>query len=182
MHESKRCLVNQREVHRDTLGFSEALRSALRGEPDIILVGEMRDLETIRLALTAAETGHLVFGTLHTTSAAKTVDRVIDVFPAAEKAMVRSMLSESLQAVISQTLPKKKSGGRVAAHEIMRGTSAIRNLIREDKVAQMYSAIQTGQAIGMQTMDQCLQGLIEKRIITVEVAPGKAREPDSITF
>ena len=181
MHESKRCLVNQREVHRDTLGFSESLRSALREDPDIILVGEMRDLETIRLALTAAETGHLVFGTLHTTSAAKTIDRVIDVFPAAEKAMVRSMLSESLQAVISQTLLKKKSGGRVAAHEIMRGTSAIRNLIREDKVAQMYSAIQTGQAIGMQTMDQCLQGLVEKRIITVEAAREKARQPDSIT-
>jgi twitching motility protein PilT len=181
VHDSKRCLVNQREVHRDTLGFSEALRSALREDPDIILVGEMRDLETIRLALTAAETGHLVFGTLHTTSAAKTIDRVIDVFPAAEKAMVRSMLSESLQAVISQTLLKKKSGGRVAAHEIMRGTSAIRNLIREDKVAQMYSAIQTGQAIGMQTMDQCLQGLVAKRIITVEAAREKARQPDGIT-
>ena len=160
VHESKRCLVNQREVHRDTLGFSEALRSALREDPDIILVGEMRDLETIRFALTAAETGRLVFGTLHTTSAAKTIDRVIYVFPAVEKAMVRSMLSESLQAVISQTLLKKKSGSRFAAHETMRGTSAIRNLIREDKVAQMYSAIQTGQAIGMQTMDQCLQGLV----------------------
>jgi len=181
VHESKRCLVNQREVHRDTLGFSEALRSALREDPDIILVGEMRDLETIRLALTAAETGHLVFGTLHTTSAAKTIDRIIDVFPAAEKAMVRSMLSESLQAVISQTLLKRTSGGRVAAHEIMRGTSAIRNLIREDKVAQMYSAIQTGQAIGMQTMDQCLQGLVDKRIVAVEAAREKARQPDSIT-
>jgi twitching motility protein PilT len=181
VHESKRCLVNQREVHRDTLGFSEALRSALREDPDIILVGEMRDLETIRLALTAAETGHLVFGTLHTTSAAKTIDRVIDVFPADEKAMVRSMLSESLQAVISQTLLKRKSGGRVAAHEIMRGTSAIRNLIREDKVAQMYSAIQTGQAVGMQTMDQCLQHLVDKRIVSVEAAREKARQPDSIT-
>ena len=181
VHESKRCLVNQREVHRDTLGFSEALRSALREDPDIILVGEMRDLETIRLALTAAETGHLVFGTLHTTSAAKTIDRVIDVFPADEKAMVRSMLSESLQAVISQTLLKRKSGGRVAAHEIMRGTSAIRNLIREDKVAQMYSAIQTGQAVGMQTMDQCLQNLVDKRIVSVEAAREKARQPDSIT-
>lgn len=181
VHESKRCLVNQREVHRDTLGFSEALRSALREDPDIILVGEMRDLETIRLALTAAETGHLVFGTLHTTSAAKTIDRIIDVFPADEKAMVRSMLSESLQAVISQTLLKRKSGGRVAAHEIMRGTSAIRNLIREDKVAQMYSAIQTGQAVGMQTMDQSLQSLVDKRIVSVEVAREKARQPDSIT-
>ena len=181
VHESKRCLVNQREVHRDTLGFSEALRSALREDPDIILVGEMRDLETIRLALTAAETGHLVFGTLHTTSAAKTIDRIIDVFPADEKAMVRSMLSESLQAVISQTLLKRKSGGRVAAHEIMRGTSAIRNLIREDKVAQMYSAIQTGQAVGMQTMDQSLQSLVDKRIVSVEAAREKARQPDSIT-
>jgi twitching motility protein PilT len=181
VHESKRCLVNQREVHRDTLGFSEALRSALREDPDIILVGEMRDLETIRLALTAAETGHLVFGTLHTTSAAKTIDRIIDVFPADEKAMVRSMLSESLQAVISQTLLKRKSGGRVAAHEIMRGTSAIRNLIREDQVAQMYSAIQTGQAVGMQTMDQSLQSLVDKRIVSVEAAREKARQPDSIT-
>lgn len=181
VHESKRCLVNQREVHRDTLGFSEALRSALREDPDIILVGEMRDLETIRLALTAAETGHLVFGTLHTTSAAKTIDRIIDVFPADEKAMVRSMLSESLQAVISQTLLKRKNGGRVAAHEIMRGTSAIRNLIREDKVAQMYSAIQTGQAVGMQTMDQSLQSLVDKRIVSVEAAREKARQPDSIT-
>jgi len=180
VHESKRCLVNQREVHRDTLGFAEALRSALREDPDIILVGEMRDLETIRLALTAAETGHLVFGTLHTTSAAKTIDRVVDVFPAAEKEMVRSMLSESLQAVISQTLLKRRHGGRVAAHEIMRGTLAIRNLIREDKVAQMYSAIQTGQSIGMQTMDQCLQALVEKKLISVETAREKARAPDSI--
>jgi len=178
VHESRKCLVNQREVHRDTLGFAEALRSALREDPDIILVGEMRDLETIRLALTAAETGHLVFGTLHTTSAAKTIDRVIDVFPAAEKSMVRSMLSESLQAVISQTLLKKASGGRVAAHEIMRGTPAIRNLIREDKVAQMYSAIQTGQAHGMQTMDQCLQELVQKRVVTRDVARVKARNPD----
>jgi twitching motility protein PilT len=165
VHESKKCLVNQREVHRDTLGFAEALRSALREDPDIILVGEMRDLETIRLALTAAETGHLVFGTLHTTSAAKTIDRVVDVFPAAEKAMVRSMLSESLQAVVSQTLLKRATGGRVAAHEIMRGTSAIRNLIREDKVAQMYSAIQTGQNHGMQTLDQALETLVQRGII-----------------
>ena len=180
VHESKRCLVNQREVHRDTLGFSEALRSALREDPDIILVGEMRDLETIRLALTAAETGHLVFGTLHTTSAAKTIDRIIDVFPAAEKSMVRSMLSESLQGVISQTLLKRRTGGRVAAHEIMRGTPAIRNLIREDKVAQMYSAIQTGQSIGMQTIDQALQALVDKKIITIETAREKARQPESI--
>ncbi len=179
VHESKKCLVNQREVHRDTLGFSQALRSALREDPDIILVGEMRDLETIKLALEAAETGHLVFGTLHTQSAAKTVDRIVDVFPAAEKAMVRSMLSESLQAVISQTLLKKIGGGRVAAHEIMRGTPAIRNLIRENKVAQMYSAIQTGGAIGMQTLDQCLENLIEKRVITTEVAREKAKIPEN---
>jgi twitching motility protein PilT len=163
VHKSKKCLVNQREVHRDTLGFSEALRSALRQDPDIILVGELRDLETIELALTAAETGHLVFGTLHTSSAAKTIDRIIDVFPAAEKAMVRSMLSESLRAVISQTLMKRVGGGRIAAHEIMIGTPAIRNLIREDKVPQMYSAIQTGGAIGMQTLDQCLQDLVRRK-------------------
>jgi twitching motility protein PilT len=170
VHESKKCLVNQREVHRDTLGFSEALRSALREDPDIILVGELRDLETIELALTAAETGHLVFGTLHTSSAAKTIDRIIDVFPAAEKSMVRSMLSESLRAVISQSLLKKVGGGRIAAHEIMIGTAAIRNLIREDKVPQMYSAIQTGGAVGMQTLDQCLQDLVRRQLITKATA------------
>ncbi|MDG2443107.1 MAG: type IV pilus twitching motility protein PilT [Luminiphilus sp.] len=180
VHESKRCLVNQREVHRDTLGFSQALRSALREDPDIILVGEMRDLETIRLALTAAETGHLVLGTLHTTSAAKTIDRIIDVFPSAEKSVVRSMLAESLQAVVSQILLKRNGGGRVAAHEIMRGTAAIRNLIREDKVAQMYSAIQSGQAHGMQTMDWALQHLVEKKIVSLGVAREKARQPDLI--
>ncbi|MCQ4318834.1 type IV pilus twitching motility protein PilT [Stutzerimonas stutzeri] len=179
VHESKKCLVSQREVHRDTLGFSEALRSALREDPDIILVGEMRDLETIRLALTAAETGHLVFGTLHTTSAAKTIDRVVDVFPAEEKAMVRSMLSESLQAVISQTLLKKVGGGRVAAHEIMIGTPAIRNLIREDKVAQMYSSIQTGGSLGMQTLDSCLKGLLAKGIISRDSAKEKAKQPEN---
>ncbi|WP_372876381.1 type IV pilus twitching motility protein PilT [Pseudomonas sp.] len=179
VHESKKCLVNQREVHRDTLGFSEALRSALREDPDIILVGEMRDLETIRLALTAAETGHLVFGTLHTTSAAKTIDRVVDVFPAEEKSMVRSMLSESLQAVISQTLLKKVGGGRVAAHEIMIGTPAIRNLIREDKVAQMYSSIQTGASLGMQTLDACLKGLVAKGLVTRETAREKSKTPDN---
>ncbi len=178
VHESKKCLVNQREVHRDTLGFSEALRSALREDPDIILVGEMRDLETIRLALSAAETGHLVFGTLHTTSAAKTVDRIIDVFPAAEKDMVRSMLSESLRAVIAQTLLKKIGGGRVAAHEILIATPAIRNLIRENKVAQMYSAIQTGQGIGMQTLDQCLQDLVAKGIVSKQDAKMKAMNKD----
>ncbi len=178
VHQSKKCLINQREVHRDTHGFSEALRSALREDPDIILVGEMRDLETIRLALTAAETGHLVFGTLHTTSAAKTIDRVIDVFPAEEKDMVRSMLSESLQAVISQTLLKRVNGGRIAAHEIMIGTPAIRNLIREDKVAQMYSAIQTGASLGMTTLDQCLKDLVQKRAISRETAKEKAKMPD----
>ncbi len=175
VHESKKCLVNQREVHRDTLGFTAALRSALREDPDTILVGELRDLETIRLALTAAETGHLVFGTLHTSSAAKTIDRIIDVFPAAEKDMVRSMLSESLRAVISQTLCKKIGGGRVAAHEIMIGTPAIRNLIREDKVAQMYSAIQTGQGVGMQTLDQNLKEIREKGLISKEEARRKAQ-------
>ena len=179
VHESKKCLVNQREVHRDTHGFNEALRSALREDPDIILVGELRDLETIRLALEAAETGHMVFGTLHTQSAAKTIDRVVDVFPAQEKAMVRSMLSESLQAVISQTLLKKQGGGRVAAHEIMVCTPAIRNLIREDKVAQMYSAIQTGANMGMQTLDQCLANLLDKRLITREQAKAKAKMPEN---
>lgn len=179
VHESRKCLVSQREVHRHTLGFNEALRSALREDPDIILVGEMRDLETIRLALEAAETGHLVFGTLHTQSAAKTIDRIIDVFPTAEQALVRSMLSESLHAVVSQTLLGKVGGGRVAAREIMRGTPAIRNLIREDKVAQMYSTIQTGGAVGMQTLDQCLQGLLEERIISREAARAKARMPEN---
>ena len=179
VHESKKCLVNQREVHRDTHGFNEALRSALREDPDIILVGELRDLETIRLALTAAETGHLVFGTLHTTSAAKTIDRVIDVFPAEEKEMVRSMLSESLNAVISQTLLKKVNGGRIAAHEIMIGTPAIRNLVREGKVAQMYSAIQTGATAGMQTLDQCLQDLVANRSISRDTAKEKAKIPEN---
>ncbi len=179
VHESKRCLINQREVHRDTLGFSEALRSALREDPDVVLVGEMRDLETIRLALTAAETGHLVFGTLHTSSAAKTIDRVVDVFPAAEKEMVRSMLSESLRAVISQTLLKRLGGGRVAAHEIMIATPAIRNLIREDKIAQMYSSIQTGQAQGMQTLDQCLTEMIAKGLVCKEEARYKAANKDA---
>ena len=178
VHESKRCLINQREVHRDTLGFSEALRSALREDPDVILVGEMRDLETIRLALTGAETGHLVFGTLHTSSAAKTIDRVVDVFPAAEKEMVRAMLSESLRAVISQTLLKRIGGGRIAAHEIMIGTPAIRNLIREGKIAQMYSAIQTGQQNGMQTLDQCLKELLQKGLITKEEARFRAQNKE----
>lgn len=174
VHVSRKCLINQREVHRDTHGFNQALRSALREDPDIILVGELRDIETIRLALTAAETGHLVFATLHTSSAAKTIDRIIDVFPAGEKAMVRSMLSESLRAVIAQTLMKRMSGGRIAAHEIMIATPAIRNLIREDKVAQMYSAIQTGQNMGMHTLDQYLEGLVSRGIISRQEAGKKA--------
>ena len=180
VHEAKKCLINQREVGPHTLSFNNALRSALREDPDIILVGELRDLETIRLALTAAETGHLVFGTLHTSSAAKTVDRIIDVFPAAEKEMVRSMLSESLRAVISQTLCKTKDGtGRVAAHEIMIGTPAIRNLIREAKIAQMYSAIQTGAQIGMQTLDQNLTDLVRRNVISSAEARTKAFNKDS---
>ncbi|PIE83093.1 MAG: twitching motility protein PilT [Candidatus Contendobacter odensis] len=180
VHTSQRCLVNQREVHRDTLGFNEALRSALREDPDIILVGEMRDRETISLALTAAETGHLVFGTLHTSSAPKTVDRIIDVFPAGEKPMVRSMLSESLRSVISQALLKKKGGGRIAAHEIMVGIPAIRNLIREDKVAQMYSSIQTGGSYGMQTLDQCLQDLCKRGLVTREEAISYAQNKSAL--
>ncbi|OQA31500.1 MAG: Twitching mobility protein [Betaproteobacteria bacterium ADurb.Bin341] len=180
VHESKKCLINQRELGPHTLSFANALRAALREDPDCILVGEMRDLETIRLALTAAETGHLVFGTLHTSSAAKTIDRVIDVFPAAEKEMVRAMLSESLRAVISQTLLKTKDGsGRVAAHEIMIGTPAIRNLIREAKVAQMYSAIQTGQALGMQTLDQCLVDMVRRNIVSPAEARTKAANKDN---
>lgn len=178
VHQSKLSLVNQREVYRDTLDFNHALRSALREDPDIILVGELRDLETIRLALTAAETGHLVFATVHTSSAAKTIDRVVNVFPAAEKSMVRSMLSESLQAVIAQTLLKKEGGGRVAAHEIMLGTPAIRNLIREDKTAQMYSAMQTGGALGMQTLDSCLQGLLAQGLISRVSARQQAKIPE----
>lgn len=170
VHESKKCLVNQREVHRDTHSFNAALRSALREDPDIILVGELRDLETIRLAMTAAETGHLVFGTLHTNSATKTINRIIDVFPGDEKPMIRSMLSESLMAVVAQTLLKRKGGGRVAALEIMRCNSALRNLIREDKIAQMFSAIQTGQSQGMQTLDQHLTQLVHDEVIAKEVA------------
>jgi twitching motility protein PilT len=180
VHESKKCLINQREVGPHTLSFANALRSALREDPDVILVGEMRDLETIRLALTGAETGHLVFGTLHTSSAAKTIDRIVDVFPAAEKEMVRAMISESLRAVISQTLCKTKDGsGRVAAHEIMVGTPAIRNLIRENKIAQMYSAIQTGQNFGMQTLDQNLGELVKRNVISSAEARSKAANKDT---
>jgi len=179
VHDSKKCLINQREVGPHTLSFANALRSALREDPDVILVGEMRDLETIRLALSGAETGHLVFGTLHTSSAAKTIDRIVDVFPAAEKEMVRAMLSESLRAVISQTLLKTKDGsGRVAAHEIMIGTPAIRNLIRENKIAQMYSAIQTGATVGMQTLDQNLQEMVKRNLVSPGEARGKAQNKD----
>lgn len=180
VHESKKCIINQREVGPHTHSFSAALRSALREDPDVVLVGELRDLETIRLALSAAETGHLVFGTLHTSSAAKTIDRIIDVFPGDEKEMVRAMLSESLQAVISQTLLKTKDGsGRVAAHEIMIGTPAIRNLIREAKIAQMYSAIQTGSNVGMQTLDSNLTDLVRRNVISMAVARAAAKTPDN---
>ena len=180
VHESKKCLINQREVGPMTHSFSNALRSALREDPDAILVGEMRDLETIRLAMTAAETGHLVFATLHTSSAAKSVDRIIDVFPAEEKEMVRAMLSESLVAVISQTLCRNKDGsGRVAAHEIMLGTPAIRNLIREAKVAQMYSTIQTSSSMGMQTLDQNLTELVKRNLISPAEARSKAKIPEN---
>ncbi|WP_319535517.1 type IV pilus twitching motility protein PilT [uncultured Vibrio sp.] len=173
VHTNNRCLINQREVHRDTHSFQNALRSALREDPDVILVGEMRDKETISLALTAAETGHLVFGTLHTSSAAKTIDRIIDVFPGSDKDMVRSMLSESLSSVIAQKLLKRNGGGRVACHEIMMATPAIRNLIREDKVAQMYSIIQTGAAHGMQTMEQHARQLLAQGIVSHEEADSK---------
>ncbi|MDP9108738.1 MAG: type IV pilus twitching motility protein PilT [Pseudomonadota bacterium] len=180
VHDSKKCLINQREVGPHTHSFSAALRSALREDPDVVLVGELRDLETIRLALSAAETGHLVFGTLHTSSAAKTIDRIVDVFPGDEKEMVRAMLSESLQAVISQTLLKTKDGsGRVAAHEIMLGTPAIRNLIRESKIAQMYSAIQTGMNLGMQTLDSNLTDLVRRSIISPQAARAAAKTPEN---
>jgi twitching motility protein PilT len=179
VHTSKRSVVNQREVGEDTKSFAAALKHVLRQDPDVILVGEMRDLETIRLALTAAETGHLVFATLHTSSAAKTIDRIIDVFPAAEKDMVRSMLSESLVSVISQTLLKTKDQqGRIAAHEIMIGTPAIRNLIRENKVAQMYSSIQTSQSLGMQTLDQCLTEMVRRNQIALSEARARAVNKD----
>jgi twitching motility protein PilT len=179
VHQSKNCLINQRELGPHTHSFANALRSALREDPDVILVGEMRDLETIGLALTAAETGHLVFGTLHTSSAPKTVDRIIDVFPSTEQAQIRAMLSESLRAVLSQTLLKRADGkGRVAAIEIMIGVPAIRNLIREAKVHQMPSIIQTGQQYGMQTLDQVLKDLAMKRIVTKEEAMSRSTNPD----
>jgi twitching motility protein PilT len=180
VHESKKCLINQREVGPQTHSFSMALRSALREDPDCILVGELRDLETIRLALTAAETGHLVFGTLHTSSAPKTIDRIVDVFPAAEKDMVRTMLSESVQGIISQTLCKTKdNAGRVAAHEILLGTSAVRNLIRENKLAQIYSTMQTSTGFGMQTLDQNLAEMVRRGSIRKATAHSKAQHPDN---
>ena len=179
IHQSKKCLVNQRQVHRDTLSFDAALRAALREDPDVILVGELRDLATIRLALTAAETGHLVLGTLHTASAATTIDRIVDVFSAGEKAMIRLMLSESLKAVLAQILVKKIGGGRIAAHEIMLGTPAIRHLIREAKAAQMYSVIQTGGGLGMKTLDQCLRNLVDNLVISADVAREEARSPEN---
>lgn len=183
VHQSKKSLINQRELHQHTLSFANALRSALREDPDVILVGEMRDPETIGLALTAAETGHLVFGTLHTIGAAKTVDRIVDVFPAGEKEMVRSMLSESLTAVISQNLLKTHDGnGRVASHEILIANPAVRNLIRENKITQINSVLQTGQASGMQTMDQSLQSLVRQGLIAPEVARRRAQNSESMSF
>ncbi|NNM59888.1 MAG: type IV pilus twitching motility protein PilT [Legionellales bacterium] len=179
IHHSDKCLINQREVGRDTFSFANALRAALREDPNIILVGEMRDPETIHLALTAAETGHLVFATLHTNSAAKTINRIIDAFPGGEKEMVRSMLSESLYGVISQALVKRTNGGRIAATEIMICTSAIRNLIREDKIPQIYSAIQTSQSLGMHTMDMCLRDLAAANIIAKTSAHEFAANKDS---
>jgi twitching motility protein PilT len=174
VHQSKKCLVNQRELGPHTESFSNALRSALREDPDIILVGEMRDLETIQLALTAAETGHIVFGTLHTSSAPKTVDRIIDVFPPAQQAQVRSQFAESVEAVITQTLLKKKAGGRVSALEIMVGTTAVRNLIREGKIHQIPGTMQVSQKDGMQTMDMALTNLVSRGIVTREEAQSKS--------
>lgn len=177
VHPSKKCLINQREVGPHTKSFANALKAALREDPDVILVGEMRDLETIQLALTAAETGHLVMGTLHTSSAPKTIDRIIDVFPPAQQAQVRAMLAESLQAVITQTLCKKIGGGRAAALEIMIGTNAVKNLIREGKIHQLPSTLQTGQAAGMKTMESSLLELIESNIIATETALEKGLDP-----
>ncbi len=171
VHPPKRCLVNQREVGPHTNSFSNALRSALREDPDVILIGEMRDLETISLALTAAETGHLVFGTLHTSSAPKTIDRIIDVFPAGQQGQIRTMLSESLEAVVAQSLLKKKGGGRVAACEVLIGTPAVRNLIREGKLHQITSMMQTGQRLGMQTLDMGLADLVKRGLIEPTALP-----------
>ncbi|OFV87911.1 MAG: twitching motility protein PilT [Acidobacteria bacterium RBG_16_68_9] len=173
VHQSKKCLINQREIGPHTQSFTNALRAALREDPDFILVGEMRDLETISLALTAAETGHLVFATLHTSSAPKTVDRIIDVFPASQQEQIRVMFSESIQAVITQTLLKKRAGGRIAALELLIGTPAVRNLIREGKVHQLLSTMQTGQNVGMQTLDMALTDLVRRSLITPEEAQSR---------
>jgi twitching motility protein PilT len=182
VHHSQRSLVQQRNVPGHSADFATALRAALRQDPDVILVGELRDLSTIQLALRAAETGHLVLATLHTSSAAKTMDRIVDVFPAEEKDMARSMLSESLTAVISQVLCKRKDGaGRVAAYEVMVGTPAVRNLIREGKVAQLYSAIQTGRVAGMQTLDQSLTALVQQGLIDVQTARAMVQTPQSLS-
>jgi twitching motility protein PilT len=179
VHHSKKCLINQREVGPHTMSFTAALRGALREDPDVILVGEMRDLETISLALTAAETGHLVFGTLHTSSAPKTVDRIIDVFPAAQQEQIRIMFSESIQAVITQTLLKKRAGGgRIAALEVLIGTPAVRNLIREGKIHQIPSAMQTGQKVGMQTLDMALIDLVRRNMVTIEEAESRTLTPN----
>jgi len=178
VHESKKCLVNQRELGPHTGSFANALRAALREDPDIILVGEMRDHETIQLALTAAETGHVVLGTLHTSSAPKTVDRVIDVFPPAQQAQIRAQFAESIEAVITQTLLRKKAGGRVAALEILTGTTAIRNLIREGKIHQIPGTMQVSQKDGMQTMDMALQNLVARGVVTKEEAQSKSMNPN----
>jgi twitching motility protein PilT len=178
VHGSKRCLVNQREVGPHTGNFNAALRGALREDPDVILVGEMRDIETISLALTAAETGHLVFATLHTSSAPKTVDRIIDVFPAEQQSQIRTMFAESIQAVVTQTLLRKRAGGRIAALEILIGTPAVRNLIRENKIHQIPSSMQTGQAVGMQTLDMSLLELVGKGLVTREEAQSRTLTPN----
>jgi twitching motility protein PilT len=178
VHKSKKCLVNQRELGPHTHSFANALRSALREDPDIILVGEMRDLETIQLALTAAETGHIVFGTLHTSSAPKTVDRIIDVFPPNQQAQIRAQFAESIQAVITQTLLKKKTGGRVAALEILTGTTAVRNLIREGKIHQLPGTMQVSQKDGMQTMDMALKDIVARGLVTIEEAQSRSSTPN----
>ena len=178
VHQSRKCLVNQREVGPHTQSFNNALRAALREDPDIILVGELRDLETIQLALTAAETGHLVLGTLHTSSAPKTVDRIIDVFPPNQQAQVRAMFAESIQAIVTQTLCRRVGGGRVAAVEIMLGTPAVRNLIREGKIHQLPGVLQTSQGVGMQTLEMHLRELVDRNLITRETAIEKTGNPD----
>lgn len=178
VHQSKKCLINQRELGPHTLSFANALRAALREDPDVILVGEMRDLETIQLALTAAETGHLVFSTIHTSSAPDTVNRIIDVFSPSQQAQIRTQFAESIEAVVTQTLAKKKSGGRVAAVEIMTGSTAVRNLIREGKIHQLPGTMQVSQKDGMQTMDMALIELVSRGIVTREEAQAKSMTPN----